>query len=348
MLSGTACGLLLLLLLLGVLAVPLAMKAFLCLTLLALGTVPLLVTLLAANETLVVLVPTISLCVHTGGLGTLASAVFVSSTALQLGSRRSYRSSVTLRCPFPPCSIVGLNHRLVPTLLVYYVEQCLGVMHYEIEPHLTFHLAAKLEWLYSGCFRLSQHLAIHSVYCRPPGFTTPVSPLSARCFRRACFCMNTLLSTGTLASIFNTRKIWRQKSTSLVCCTSTPATFRALLKLLIGEIDTGLAIVELVNNHLRHRIYQLSAPRERPVSSIFVCDMHLLLILQVSNKKFAHIVEGNNILTQPRRSVSPDSHLDVRLQQATGSASTSLASPACGMDSTSALRSRPSLSLIHI
>ena len=57
--------------------------------------------------------------------------------------------------------------------------------------------------------------------------------------------------------------------------------------------------------------------------------MHLLLILQVS-KKFAHIFEGNNIPTQPKRSVSLGGHLDVRLQPATGSASTSLASPACG------------------
>ena len=63
------------------------------------------------------------------------------------------------------------------------------------------------------------------------------------------------------------------------------------------------------------------------------------VILQVSSKKFAHTFEGNNILTQPRWSVSPDSHLDVRLQPAIGSASTSLASPACRRDSASALRS---------
>ena len=52
MLSGTACGLLLLLLLLllGVLAVALDMDAFLRLTLLTLGAVPLLVTLLATNK----------------------------------------------------------------------------------------------------------------------------------------------------------------------------------------------------------------------------------------------------------------------------------------------------------
>ena len=51
MLNGTACGLLLLLLLLllGVLAVALAMNAFPRLALLALGAVPLLVTLLATK-----------------------------------------------------------------------------------------------------------------------------------------------------------------------------------------------------------------------------------------------------------------------------------------------------------
>ena len=33
-------------------------------------------------------------------------------------------------------------------------------MQYEIEPHLNFHLAAKLEWLYSRCYRLHQYLAM--------------------------------------------------------------------------------------------------------------------------------------------------------------------------------------------
>ena len=85
MLSGTACGLLLLLLillLLGVLAVALAMYAFPRLALLALGAAPLLVTLLAAKKTLVALVPTVPLCFHPSGLGTLASVGFVSSSAL--------------------------------------------------------------------------------------------------------------------------------------------------------------------------------------------------------------------------------------------------------------------------
>ena len=69
MLSETVCGLLLLY---GGLAVALAMDAFLRLTLLALGAVPLLVSLLATYETLVVVVPTVPLCFHTSSLGILA------------------------------------------------------------------------------------------------------------------------------------------------------------------------------------------------------------------------------------------------------------------------------------
>ena len=95
---------------------------------------------------------------------------------------------------------------------------------------------------------------------------------------------------------------------------------------------------------MRDRIYQLSPPRKHPVSSILVGDMHLRLILRVSNKNSAQIFEGNNISTQPRRSVSPDALLIIRLQPATGSAPTSLVSPACRIDSPSALRSRSSCS----
>ena len=87
--SGTACGLLLLLLL-GGLAVALAMNAFPRLARLALGVVPLLVTLLATNKTLVVIVPTVPLCFHLSRLGTLACVVFIRITALQLGPRRGH------------------------------------------------------------------------------------------------------------------------------------------------------------------------------------------------------------------------------------------------------------------
>ena len=141
MVSETACELLLLLLL-GGLSVDLAMNAFPCLALLALGLVPLLVTLLATNETLVVLEPMDPLYFHPSGLGSLARVVFVSGIALQLGPRRSHRSSVTPSCLLPAYSIIGLNHSLVPSLLVYDVEQCVGVMHHAIEPHLAFHLVA--------------------------------------------------------------------------------------------------------------------------------------------------------------------------------------------------------------
>ena len=103
MLSGTACGLLLLLLLLlGGLAVALAMNTFPRLALLALGAVPVLVTLLATNETLV-FVPTVPLCFHPSGRGTLASVVFVSSVALKLGPRSSHRYAAL---PF-----AGVQHR---------------------------------------------------------------------------------------------------------------------------------------------------------------------------------------------------------------------------------------------
>ena len=70
--------------------------------------------------------------------------------------------------------------------------------------------------------------------------------------------------------------------------------------------------------------------------------MHLLLVLRVRNKKFAHIFEGNNITIQPRRSISPERHLDFRLQPAAGLASNSRVAPTCRMDSASALRSRSS------
>ena len=70
------------LLLLGVLAVTVTMNAFPRLALLVLGAVPLLVTLVATNKTLVVLVPMVPLCFHSIGRSTLASLVFVSTIVL--------------------------------------------------------------------------------------------------------------------------------------------------------------------------------------------------------------------------------------------------------------------------
>ena len=50
----------------------LAMDTFSRLSLLALGAVTLIAVLLATHETLVVAVPTVPLCFHTSGLGSLA------------------------------------------------------------------------------------------------------------------------------------------------------------------------------------------------------------------------------------------------------------------------------------
>ena len=68
MLSGTACGLLLLH---GGLAVALAMDIFPRLSMLALGVGTLIVALLATRKTLVVVLLTVPLCFHTRSLGTL-------------------------------------------------------------------------------------------------------------------------------------------------------------------------------------------------------------------------------------------------------------------------------------
>lgn len=68
MLSGTVRGLLAL----GGLAMTLALDAFPRLTPLALGAIPLLLTLPATRNTLVIVVPTIPLNFHASGRGTLA------------------------------------------------------------------------------------------------------------------------------------------------------------------------------------------------------------------------------------------------------------------------------------
>ena len=77
------------------------------------------------------------------------------------------------------------------------------------------------------------------------------------------------------------------------------------------------------HNHLGRGIYQLSPPREHPVSSISVGDINLLLVLRVRNKKFAYIFEGNKITTQSKRSTSSDRYLNFLRQPIAGSASTS-------------------------
>ena len=160
----------------------LATNDFLRLALLALGAVPLLVTLLARNKTLVVLVPTVPPCFHPSDLSTLASVVFVSSIAVQLRSRSSYRSSVTPGCHFPACSIVGYNHSLVPSLLVYDVERASG----SCSTRLNFISLSTLRRNSSGSIPAvitsTSTLPCFSVCCGPQGFTTSVSPLSGRFF----------------------------------------------------------------------------------------------------------------------------------------------------------------------
>ena len=118
MLSGTACGLLLLILLLRSLAVALAVHAFLR-HIFLLRVALLRLTLLASNKTLVVFVPMVPLSFHFRGRSTLASLAFVSSSVLLLSLHSSHFSTVTPCCRFPACNIVGLNNSFVQSLLVY-------------------------------------------------------------------------------------------------------------------------------------------------------------------------------------------------------------------------------------
>ena len=154
------------------------MDAFSCLTLLALGAIPLLVSLLATCKAIVVVVPAIPLCFHTGSLGILARVVLACSTSLRLGPRNSHRPTVTPFCFLPTFSIIGLNYSLAPLLLGNNVGQRVRVMRYEIETHIPFHLAAELECgSIPAVIASTSTLPCFSVYCRPSGFTTFVSPL---------------------------------------------------------------------------------------------------------------------------------------------------------------------------
>ena len=152
MLSGTHCGLLLLLLLLGGVDVALAVNAFSRFALLALRVVPLLVILLATNRALVVLVPTVPLCFHARSLGTLVRSCL--SAALPCGLIPAAASDVASRR-------VAICRRAASLASVTAwsrscwsdVEQCVLVMHNEIEPHLPFYLAVNFGWLYSRLYR---------------------------------------------------------------------------------------------------------------------------------------------------------------------------------------------------
>ena len=137
MLIETAGGLSLLLL--GGLAVALTMNAFRCLILLPLGAVPLLHTLLATQQTLVVVVPTGPCCFHISGLGTLACVVLVSSTerpgVKPLSRCRREASLASITAWSRRCSAIGLSCASGSCTMR------------SIRIYLTFHLASEHEWL---------------------------------------------------------------------------------------------------------------------------------------------------------------------------------------------------------
>ena len=109
--SGTACGLLLLL---GGLAVALAMDSFRWLTLQALGAVSPLVTLLATHKTLAAVLRTVPICFYTNDLGTHPRVVLPESLLCGLVPAAITDVSVTLICRLRAQSIIGLNYSLVP------------------------------------------------------------------------------------------------------------------------------------------------------------------------------------------------------------------------------------------
>ena len=157
MLNGAACGLLRLY---RGLAVSLAMDAFPRLILLALRAVPLLVSLLAAYETLVVVVPTFPLCFHTSSFGILAWVVLVSSTSPRLGPRSSHRPSVTPFCCLPTLSTIGLNYSLVPLLLGDNDENASGSCITRSKRIIFSTLRRRSNWLISRRCCLNQRLAV--------------------------------------------------------------------------------------------------------------------------------------------------------------------------------------------
>ena len=139
----------------------LVMGTFPRLTLLVLGAVPLLMSLLATYETLVVVITTIFRSAFTP-----AALVF---------SRESC-SSAALSCGLVPVAAIDLaprrfaicrrlascvlNYSLVPLLLSNTVDQRVRLMRYEIKTHILVHLAAELEWLDSRRYCFNQHLAM--------------------------------------------------------------------------------------------------------------------------------------------------------------------------------------------
>ena len=157
-----------------------------------------------------------------------------------------------------------------------------------MESQLSFHLAAQLEGLKSCCYRRHQLLPCFSVHCRLSGFTTSVSPPRPR------FCIDTVLSTGTLTFIFGKRNSWRQKSSSLVHCTSTPTSVSSPCISSSSEWST-------------EGQPPLVGSLNLPAPACWGAPLLLHLGLQyasaartrIGSKKFAHCFDGNNIIPQP-------------------------------------------------
>ena len=170
MLSGIACGWLLLLLRRG-LAVDLAMNAFPRLILLALGAVPLLVNLLATNKTLVVIVA--PLCFYPSGLGTLACVVFACS-ASDLVSRRV----AVCRRAASLASITAWSRRCWSMMLNSASGSCTTRLNFIFLSTLRRNSSGSIPAVITS----TSTLPCFSVCCGPQGFTTSVSPLSGRFF----------------------------------------------------------------------------------------------------------------------------------------------------------------------
>ena len=227
------------------------------------------------------------------------SCGLVPAAATDLASRRFavYRRSASLASItawFRCCSAIILNSSASGSCVTRSKRIFLSTL-----------IEAELEWFNSRRYRVHYStLRCFCVYCRPPGLTTSfVSPLSARYFRRALFCMNTLLSTGTLASIFSTRNIWRQKPSSLVCCISTPANVLSPFALAPPRRGRPRAyhrttIIWVAKSTSSRLLESTRSPPSWFVIYIFIYAPAARI--PSSNKKFVYVFEGNNITTQSR------------------------------------------------
>ena len=84
--------------------------------------------------------------------------IIVDVELLMLGAQKILGICCT---PFRGVTLLAsIKYSLVPLLLGDCVDQCVSIVHLEIESHLLFHLAAELEWLDSRRYLLKQHIAI--------------------------------------------------------------------------------------------------------------------------------------------------------------------------------------------